>query len=248
MAHTLFELEGIMPLTLAGPWLGGPDGWTFRSDQGSPVPDATKLWQVYATSDPSYTGRITVPVLWDIDAKAIASAESGEILACFIKAFSGKRGRMTVISAAEHRELAALCAWIKDRVNLGVYRIGFSSDQASYDRAYDSLAEALACLEARLSGRRYVWGNGLSEADLLLFATAVRFDTAYHGAFQILGLRWHDHPNLHAHLQRMLMLHAIERTVSTADYRVHYFDDAAFSIRHPGPDGRYIVPRTAKLM
>jgi len=245
LARALLDID--LPVTLINPWLGGPDGWFFPPDQTAPVAQATKLWQVYAASDPSYTGRVTVPALWDKKANAIVSVESDEITQSFLKAYAGKMDRPDIAASRQDPELASLCDWIKEHINDGVYRIGFAQDQFSYDQAYGDLERALASLDARLGDNTYLWNNTFSEADLLLFPTAVRFDVAYHGAFQILGFRWKDFGNLQRHLETLLDDPLIAATVSAADYRVHYFDDDAFSIRHPGPNGRYIVPHTCEL-
>jgi len=244
MAHAMFGLAGEMPVTLADPWLGGPSGWTFAADPSAPVSSATALWEVYRANDPNYTGRVTVPVLWDREQNAIASTESDEILSQFIAAFSADEERPEVIPATRHSSLAMWCDWIKDRVNIGVYRIGFARNQADYDVARRHFVEALTELDLRLTGYRYVWGDNLSEADILLFATAIRFDAAYQGAFMVLDLRWRDFPGLQAHLETMLAVPGVSHTVSFADYRTHYFDDDAFAIRHSGKDGHFIVPRT----
>ena len=244
IAHAVFGLDGKMPVTLADPWLGGPSGWTFQPDASSPIPEATALWEVYKANDPTYSGRVTVPVLWDRERNAIASTESDAILSQVIAAFSDIADRPKVVPAARHRSLGMWCDWIRDRVNIGVYRIGFARNQAEYDAARRDLAYALTELDLRLTGFKYVWGDSLSEADILLFPTAIRFDAAYQGAFMILDLRWRDFPGLQAHLETMLTLPGVQETVSFPDYRTHYFDDDAFTIRRPDKDGHYIVPRT----
>jgi len=244
IGHSLFNLAGRMGVTLAHPWLGGPSGWIIAPDNAAPVPKARALWQVYYANDTNYTGRVTVPVLWDCDQSAIASTDSAEILSSFVAAYAGRGGNPEVIPATRHQDLRALCLWIKDRINIGVYRIGFAKSQSEYDAAHDAFSEALNELELRASGQRYLWGDALSEADLLLFATAIRFDAAYHGAFQILDLRWRDFPGLYTHLRTMFSVAALQRTISIPDYRTHYFDDDIFPIRHPDTKGRYIIPRT----
>jgi len=241
LARALLGLESLR-VTLADPWLGGPDGWHFPADSGGPVARATWLWQIYAASNPDYTGRVTVPVLWDREADAIASAESEEILRALIEAYAGRSGRLAI--AAADPSLQEVCAWVVDRINLGIYRIGFASSQDEYDAAHAEFSEALRQLEAGLGDAQYLWNDTLSLADILLFPTAIRFDAAYQGAFQILDIRWHDFPRLQAHMERIAQLPGVAETVAPDDYRRHYFDDSAFPIRHPGPDGHYVVPRT----
>ena len=241
LARALLGLDGLR-VTYANPWLGGPDGWHFPPDRDGPVARATRLWEIYAASDPAYTGRVTVPVLWDREAGAIASAESREILRALLGAFAGRNGRFSI--AAAEPSLQALCDWVVDRVNLGVYRIGFSRSQDEYDAAHAAFSEALHLLNDGLGEAQFLWNDTLSLADLLLFPTAIRFDTAYQGAFQILDIRWRDFARLQAHLERVARLPGVVETVAPEDYRRHYFDDSAFPIRHAGADGHYIVPRT----
>ncbi len=237
LARAILDID--IPLTLIDPWLGGPEGWQLPGDDNDPVPGATKLWQVYAASDPHFSGKVTVPVLWDSDNAVIANAESDEILEAFFKAFAHKT---TIVSQGE--SLPDLCHWIKERINVGIYRIGFAATQAEYDSAYTAFVEDLELLEKSLDGANYLWNNQLSIADLYLFPTAVRFDAAYQGAFQMLDTRWRDYPNLQAHLERIATLPGVADTVVPAQYRRHYFDDGIFPLRHPGADGHYIVPRT----
>ena len=237
LARALLDID--IPLTRIDPWLGGPEGWLLPHDDRGPVSGATKLWQVYAASDPEFSGQVTVPVLWDKDNAVIANAESDEILEAFFSAFGY---RSTIVSEGE--SLPALCQWIKERINVGIYRVGFAANQCEYDEASTAFVESLELLEQRLVGADYLWNNQPSIADLFLFPTAIRFDVAYQGAFQMLDTRWRDFPNLQAHMLRIAALPGVADTVVPAQYRRHYFDDGVFPMRHPGTDGHYIVPRT----
>lgn len=234
LGRALLGLDAI-GVTECDPWLGGLDGWRLTGD--GPVPGATRLWEVFAAHDTGYTGRVTVPVLWDVDAGAIASAESWDILRAMREAVSGDDGIRCPDPA-----MLAQCDAIKVDLNLAVYRAAFAPDQAAFDAAVDGLAATMAALDSTFAA---VLGTASpSLADLLIFTTAVRFDAAYHGAFGLLSIRWRDHPNLRAHMASLLARPAIAATVRPADYRIHYFDDAAFPIRHPKANGRYLVPRT----
>lgn len=217
-------------VTYADPWLGGPDGWRLAAPRPSddPVPDATRLWMVYAADDPRFTGRVAVPVLWDRMAGRIASAESLDIL----RALHSASGHDPGDHAREDQ--------LHDRLNLGPYRAAFAPDQAAYDAAVDVLFETLRDLDATIRPP----GAIITPEDILVFVTGIRWDAAYHGAFQLLTLRWHDYPNLQSHLEAMLARPEVAATVDVPGYRVHYFDDAAFPIRHPKADGRYILPKT----
>lgn len=239
LGRSLTFLE--LPLTLADPWLAAPGGWFFAVDPDSPVPEATRLWQVYRASDPHYSGQVSVPVLWDRLAGAIASAESDEILEAILAA----RGERAIPAVAIRGDgLDELCEWIRTQVNVAIYDVGFARTQAAYDDAHDRLAENLDRLEQALRGQQFLWQNRLSKADLYLFPTAIRFDVAYQGAFQLLDLRWSDFPGLQAHLERIAAIPAVARTIALDDYRRHYFDDGIFPLRHPAADGHYVIPRT----
>lgn len=257
LARTLAKLDAL-PVRLMHPWLGGPNGWILQetgpqsisgSEGRNPrgrrdVDHARYLWQIFRASDPAYTGRVSVPVLWDREAEAIASSESREIVDAIV-ATQALRGRLPALRGNDDdSEHSALSDWIGDRVNVGVYRVGFARTQVAYDTAHDALRDALAILETRLTGQRFLLGDVPRVADLMLFATAVRFDAAYHGAFLLLDMLWRDWPNLQAHLRRMMALPGVADTVAFEDYRVHYFDDAAFDVRRSGADERFIVPRT----
>ncbi|NND72025.1 MAG: hypothetical protein HKN43_10640 [Rhodothermales bacterium] len=255
LARSLAGLEAL-PVQLMYPWLGGPDGWILRKPPMVDVvsgrntfdrrdfPDARFLWEVYRASDPAYTGRVSVPLLWDLEAHAIASAESREIVDAIVATQALRRDKSTLLGSAGDPEHETLADWIGDHINVGVYRVGFSATQAEYNEAHDALHNSLDTLEGRVRATGFLTGALPSVADLMLFATAVRFDVAYHGAFLLLDMLWRNLPMLEAHRQRMLELPGVADSVAYEDYRVHYFDDAAFNVRHAGPDGHFIVPRT----
>lgn len=239
LGRSLTNLE--LPLTLADPWLAAPGGWFFAADPRAPVPEATRLWQVYRASDPHYSGQVSVPVLWDRLAGAIASAESDEILEAILDA----RGARAIPAVAIRGDgLDELCDWIKRHINVAIYEVGFARSQSAYDAAHDRLVENLGRLEQALRGRQFLWQNRFSKADLYLFPTAIRFDAAYQGAFQLHDMRYADFPELQAHLERIAAIPAVSRTIAIDDYRRHYFDDGIFPLRHPASDGHYIIPRT----
>ena len=222
-------------VTYCDPWLGFPQGWTFMPGATSPAGDQY-LWQVYTASDPEYSGRVTVPVLWDCDAQAIASAESMDIM----RALAAAHGPHLI---PEGNGFADLCNWIHTTLNVGIYKIGFATNQNGYDVAIAALDDAMDKVST-LVADGFAYGDSMTIADLLIFATGIRFDVAYHSVFQILHRRWSGDPNLQAHLKGIAALPGIAATVAAADYRVHYFDEVAFPIRHPMENGHYIVPRT----
>lgn len=239
-AHRVLMMLAHLPsaklgVTYCDPWLGHPQGWTFLPEAPPPAGDRY-LWQVYTASDPSYSGRVTVPVLWDCDAQAIASAESLEI----VRALAAAHGPHLM---PEGSGFSIRCDWIHSALNVGVYKIGFATSQQDYDVGIDALDEALDEVSELVSDG-YAYGDSPTLADLLIFATGIRFDAAYQGAFQILHRRWSDDPNLQAHLKRFAALPGIAETIAVDDYRIHYFDEAGFPIRHPMEGGHYIVPHS----
>ena len=231
-----------LPTTTADPWLGGPQGWQLESGPSDPVPDAKHLWQVYQASDENYTGRVSVPVLWDCEEEVIASADSREIMDAILA--TNANGPLPTTADPD---LAALTDRIVEGLNLAVYRVGFAEDQQTYDVACDALHEELRHFDRRLRDQKWIWGDQLSAADLLLFATGIRFDVAYHGAFLLLDLIWRDFPGLQEHLLRVKNIQKVSQTVRLHEYRIHYFDDSAFTVRKPLPSGHWIVPRTFSL-
>ncbi|WP_162183424.1 MULTISPECIES: glutathione S-transferase C-terminal domain-containing protein [unclassified Leisingera] len=239
-AHRVLLMLANLPqpalgITYCHPWLGGPEGWSFAPGSAPPVGEDV-LWKVYAASDPAYSGRITVPVLWDKTAGAIASADSLEIMQALAAAY---RPEMCPEDAA----FAKLCIWIHQHLNIGVYKVGFAADQAAYNAAVDALDSAMDKV-AELVASGFAFGTSPTIADLMIFATGIRFDIAYHGAFQILHRRWGGNKALQQHLERIAALPGVEDTLAFQDYRVHYFDEAGFPVRQPMSTGRYILPRT----
>jgi len=163
-----------------------PEGWTFGETPES-ILGAIHLHDVYTASDPAFTGRCTVPVLWDLEAGTIVNNESADIMRMMNSAFDELEGVETGTDyhpADLASEIDALNAWIYEDVSNGVYRCGFASSQSAYDAAFDRLFEALDRLEERLSTRRYLCGDRVTEADWRLFSTLVRFDAAYYGQFR----------------------------------------------------------------
>ncbi|MEQ8861481.1 MAG: glutathione S-transferase family protein [Pseudomonadales bacterium] len=163
----------------------GPEGWTFGAEP-EPILGARHLHEVYAAADPAFTGRCTVPVLWDLQERTIVNNESADIIRMLNSAFDD----LDAVDATDYYpapladEIDALNETIYDNVNNGVYRCGFAQSQAAYDAAFDRLFETLDDLDARLAERRYLCGGTITEADWRLFATLVRFDTAYYGQFR----------------------------------------------------------------
>ena len=221
-------------------WLMGDDGWTFAPGPGV-IPDdvngADKLYQVYLAAKPDYTGRVTVPVLWDKARKTIVSNESADIIRMLNSAFDGVGAAPGDFYPEPLRgEIDALNANIYETINNGVYRCGFAATQEAYDEAVASLFASLDALEARLEGRAYLTGEAPTEADWRLFPTLLRFDPVYVGLFKCNVRRIADYPRLARLRDALRNGPGIEETVRLDHIKRHYYE----SLRFINPTG--VVP------
>jgi len=222
-------------------WYMADQGWTFVADDGvvaDPIHHANYLHQVYTAAVPDYSGRVTIPVLWDKERATIVSNESSEIIRMLNSAFD-HLGAVPGDYYPEHLREAidAVNARIYEAVNNGVYRAGFATTQEAYDEAVETLFGTLDWLEARLATRPYLCGEQLTEADWRLFTTLVRFDAVYHYHFKCNLKRIRDYPRLFGFLQRLHALPGIAATVRMDHIKGHYFG----SHKTINPTG--IVPR-----
>ncbi len=202
-------------------------GWTFAKDDhgahGDDLFGATFLHQIYTRSDPGYTGRVTVPVLWDRAQQTIVSNESAEIIRMFNSAFDRLTGNTDDYWPKTLRdEIEAVNARIYETVNNGVYRAGFATSQAAYDAAVGPLFESLDWLEDRLSAQRYLLGERITEADWRLLTTLLRFDSVYHLHFKCNRARLVDYPNLWAYTRELYQWPGIAATVNMEHIVRHY--------------------------
>ncbi len=208
-------------------WFMDADGWTFEEADGV-IPDSVNgarfLRDVYLAADRDYTGRVTVPVLWDKQRGTIVSNESAEIIRMFNHAFDGV-GALPGDYYPEHLrdEIDALNARIYDTVNNGVYKSGFATSQDAYEAAVMPLFETLDALEERLAGQRYLTGDTLTEADLRLFPTLLRFDMVYVGHFKCNLRRLVDYPNLWAYTRDIHQHPGIAGTTDFGHIKRHYY-------------------------
>ena len=203
------------------------DGWTFETD----FPGATGdrqfglpfMRDIYIRADPEVSGRVTVPVLWDKQQNTIVSNESSEIIRMFNSAFDGLTGNTADYWPEDLRdEIEEVNARIYSTVNNGVYKAGFATAQGPYDKAVTELFDTLDWLEDRLSTRRYLMGNRLTEADWRLFTTLVRFDAVYHGHFKCNRARIVDYPNLWAYVRDLYQVPGVAGTVHMDHITRHY--------------------------
>lgn len=204
------------------------NGWEFRSDfaaaDGDPLYGLGKLYELYQKADPGYTGRVTVPVLWDKQRQTIVNNESSEIIRMLTGAFDGIGAQPGDYYPADLRdEIDAVNERVYPRVNNGVYRAGFATSQAAYDEAVTALFETLEDLEQRLGENRYLLGNVLTEADLRLWTTLLRFDAVYVTHFKCDRKRIADYPNLSGLLRDIYQMPGVADTVHMDHIRNHYF-------------------------
>lgn len=218
----LKNLEALIPLTITHPHMLD-EGWEFRPDP-EPLYGYTHAHQLYAKSDAHYAGRVSVPILWDKKAETIVCNESAEIIRMFNDAFDEFTGnREDYYPAALQTEIDAVNAFVYDGINNGVYRCGFATAQDAYEEAFDALFAALDAIEARLEGRRFLVGERLTEADIRLYTTLIRFDPVYHGHFKCNRNRIQDMPNLWRYLKGLYAIPAFSGTTDFEQIKQHYY-------------------------
>jgi putative glutathione S-transferase len=221
------------------------DGWVFGDFPGC-VPDTVNharfLREVYTKADPLYSGRVTVPVLWDRETGTIVNNESSEIIRMLNSEFEDMARRHDDYYPQPLRAgIDVVNQLVYKSINNGVYRCGFATTQEAYESAFDALFSALAELEARLDRSRYLVGDRVTEADWRLFPTLVRFDAVYYGHFKCNLRRLGDYPNLSNYLRDLYQVPGIAETVDMNHIKRHYYA----SHRHINPTG--VVPKGPEL-
>ena len=219
-------LESLIEVSVVS-WLMGENGWTFdpqRGSTGDALDGHAFLHQRYTADDPHYSGRVTVPLLWDKQRQRIVSNESAEIIRMLNSAFDELTGdRQDFYPKALRGAIDALNERIYPAVNNGVYRAGFATTQQAYDKAFAELFGELDRLEVLLDERRYLAGEYLTEADWRLFTTLIRFDAVYHGHFKCNLRRIEDYPNLSHWLRELYQWPGVAQTVDLAHIKNHYY-------------------------
>jgi putative glutathione S-transferase len=227
--RALKKLDGIISVAYAVPGIR-PNGWAF--ERSSQYPDCTPdevngfhyLYEAYIASNPAYTGKVTVPTLWDKKTKKIVNNESSEIIRMLNSEFNAITGdRADYYPAALRAEIDAVNERVYHNVNNGVYRAGFAKTQAAYDEAYDGVFSTLDWLEDRLARQRYLVGHQITEADWRLFPTLVRFDVAYFSIFKCNRQRIADYPNLSNYMRELYQVPGIADTVKPRYYVINYY-------------------------
>lgn len=225
--RTLKGLEESIDVSVVH-WFMGENGWTFENGDdagsGDNLFDADFAYQIYQKADPEYSGRVTVPILWDKQTQTIVSNESSEIIRMFNSAFD-EAGAMQgdFYPEALRGEIDELNDRIYNTVNNGVYKCGFATTQSAYDEAVTPLFDTLEFLEERLSDHRFLVGDTPTEADWRLFTTLVRFDHVYHGHFKCNKKRLIDYPSLWAFTRDLYQWPGVAETVNFEHIRKHYY-------------------------
>ena len=234
----------------------GEHGWAFDSGPGvipDPIAGAERLYEVYLRSNPRYTGRVTVPVLWDKARNVIVSNESSEIIRMMNSAFDRIGAIPGDFYPVELREqIDAFNARIYATVNNGVYKAGFATTQDAYEEAVRPLFETLDWLEERLAKSRYLCGERLTEADWRLFTTLVRFDPVYVGHFKCNLRRLVDYPNLWDYARELFQYPGVAATVDFAHIKRHYHQSHKSinptGIVPVGPELDFLAPHTREVL
>jgi len=219
-------LEELISISAVNSYMG-PEGWTFEPGPGviqDPINNAKRLYEIYTAADPHYSGRATVPALWDKQQHTIVSNESKEIIRMFNNAFDavGATGP-DYYPKALRAEIDELNDYIYTNVNNGVYRAGFATTQEAYEEAATGVFAALDSLDERLAKHRYLTGAAITEADWRFFTTLVRFDPIYFGHFKCNKRRICDYPNLWGYVRDLYQQPGVSATVDIEFCKRHYY-------------------------
>ena len=244
ITRTLKGLEPLIGVSVVS-WLMLENGWTFdRADgsSGDHLNNADFLHQLYTRDTPDYTGRVTVPVLWDTHLKRIVSNESADIIRMFNNAFDHLTGnRLDLYPISMATDVDGWNERIYPALNNGVYRAGFATSQAAYETAFDDVFSELNHVERHLAEHRYLVGEYLTEADIRLFTTLIRFDAVYYSHFKCNERRIDDYLNLSNWLRELYQWPGISETVNFTHIKGHYYA----SHRTINPTG--IIPKGPDL-
>jgi putative glutathione S-transferase len=243
IARKLKKLEDVVSVSVVEPVLSD-EGWRFGDYPGSNRDDlngATYLHELYSRAEPTFTGRATVPVLWDKERKTIVNNESADIARMLNSGFGALSDEsVDLYPEALRGEIDGLNERIYPALNNGVYRAGFATTQVAYEEAYHGVFAMLDELEARLGdGRAFLTGESFTEADIRLFVTLIRFDAAYYGLFKCNRRRLADYPALSAYTRRVLDLPGVRGTVNIDHIKQGYYSIKALNpnrIVPLGPD------------
>jgi len=242
-ARKLKGLEEVVSVAVVEPRMTD-EGWRFGDYPGANRDDvngATYIHEIYTKADPEFTGRATVPVLWDLQRKTIVNNESADIVRMFNSGFGAlANGEIDLYPKAMRPEIDALNDAVYTKLNNGVYRAGFATTQEAYEEAFRGVFSMLDELERRLAGGTFLFGEALTETDIRVFVTLVRFDAAYHGVFKCNLRRITEYPASSAYLRRMMAVPGLRETVN-----IDHIKSGYYSIKALNPNG--IVPLGPEL-
>jgi len=205
------------------------NGWEFRpgdAEHQDHLYNSEFMHQVYTRAAPDYSGRVTVPVLWDKQQETIVSNESADIIRMFNSAFNeldGVNADLDLYPESLRSEIDAVNERVYDTVNNGVYKAGFATAQDKYEEAYKALFDSLDWLEAKLESQRYITGSQITEADWRLFTTLIRFDAVYYSHFKCNRQQIRDYPNLSGYLRELYQVPGVAETVDIRQIKQHYY-------------------------
>jgi putative glutathione S-transferase len=240
----LKELEGIITVSIVHPHMG-ENGWTFDSyprATGDQINGCRYLYEIYLKANPSFSGRASVPVLWDKKLGTIVSNVSADIIRMLGHAFDRVTGNNLDFYPRDRRgQIDAINERVYDTVNNGVYKAGFATTQKAYESAFDALFDTLDWLDGHLAQERYLIGKRTTEADWRLFTTLARFDAVYHGHFKCNRRRLVDYPALWPYFRDLYQVPGIAETVDLDHIKRHYYTS------HPKINPNGIIPKGPKL-
>ena len=242
--RALKGLEDVISVSVVHP-LMPEESWVFAEYPGATkdhVNQAHFLYENYRLADSQFNGLVTVPVLWDKKKRTIVNNESSEIIRMLNSAFNDyAKSDIDYYPESLRQDIDSINSLVYHDVNNGVYRCGFATTQDAYNRAFDRLFDALEELEARLSLRRYLVGNQITEADWRLFTTLVRFDAVYYSHFKTNKKRLIDYSNLWSYARELYQVPGVAQTVNMDHIKTHYFG----SHRSINPTG--IIPKGPEI-
>ncbi|HTN35216.1 MAG TPA: glutathione S-transferase family protein [Marinobacter sp.] len=219
-------LESMISVSVVNP-LMAEHGWTFEKDEGvvaDPIFQARYMHQIYTAADPKYTGRVTIPVLWDKQQNRLVNNESSEIIRMLNSAFDGIGAKPgDYYPEALRAEIDSVNELVYDNVNNGVYKSGFATTQHAYEEAVVPLFKTLDELDQRLASSRYLTGNQVTEADWRLFTTLIRFDAVYYGHFKCNLRQIEDYPHLAGYMRELYQWPGVAETVNMKHIKEHYY-------------------------
>ncbi len=234
-------LKEILPVINVDP-LMGPTGWSLKKNLDQ-YNNKDHMYQIYTLADPQYTGRVTVPVLWDIKKKTIVNNESSDIIRMLNSVFNDMTGnRLDLFPTHLASSIDEMNQFLYENINNGVYKVGFSTKQEVYNKEVRKLFNALDHIENILTHQRYLVGNEITESDWRLFTTLVRFDAVYVGHFKCNIRRIIDYPHIRKYMSFLYNYEGVKDTVRMEEIKTHYY------LSHPTINPSGIIPSGPEMI